>query len=234
MATYQGQTVDVYEDFEDALSTWVETDLQSKINVADSAAEYAGTNGMSALLDGTGLGYIHYPVGSTLTAASLGFWFYSGHLADWSGGPVIVSVCDIAEPPTNVWNTYVVREQSGADNVIRFRIRGTAWANGPTIVDNTWYWLTVLATRNGTCTLRVYDTSAAQVGSDATVTGLDNVTNGFTFGKCGAGALTNSFYFDDIVLDWTDATFPLLGWSVGGGATSKVPQLMAQYRRRRS
>ena len=237
MATYFGQTVDVYEDFEDALVTWVETDLSGVLDPHSASAQYPGDSGSAGMaidMTASHTAYIRYPVGFASTPVSIGFWFYTGAYGTWANGPFIAFLGDIAELPDNLRVISISRDAGATDNLDKIVIRGNAApVNGPLIANSTWYWITAQAVRNGTCTVRVYDTSFAQVGADVTCTGNDNAINALTLGGAPGDPTATSIYFDEYVADWTDATFPLLGWDSGISGTS-VPVKSNFYRRMRA
>ena len=215
MATFHGQTVDIHEDFEDALDgSWVETDTGSLLDPNDAAAEYAGTYGMSVDLNSATAAWVAYTFATPHDNYSLGWWFNTAALSPYFGGvPIFYAYADGG----SVLRIY--QERDAGDNTKRFQIRGSGDAiDGPTCVDDTWYWLTVDVVRNGTSTLRVYDTAGDQVGIDVTVDTVDYATQYLWYGnRDGGTSVASSWYFDDAVMDWTAQTFPLLGWSAGPG-----------------
>ena len=81
--------------------------------------------------------------------------------------------------------------------------------------------------------MRVYDTSENLVGSEQTCTGKDNDWRYLNFGLLGNLDMSDTnvnFYWDAIVADWTDATYPLLGWETAEGG---IVQHSFYYNRRR-
>lgn len=90
---------------------------------------------------------------------------------------------------------------------------------------DTWYWITWKYTANTAVNgfrVTVYDTSGNQVGTEKVRptyndTGVYEVNWGSFSGYSQSDATT--LYFDDLLLDWTDATYPL-GPGEGGGSHS--------------
>jgi WD40 repeat protein len=73
---------------------------------------------------------------------------------------------------------------------------------------DTWYWVT--AAYGTTHTLRVYDANGNQVGVERTRTGSAQASTQATLGNLiGDEGGGGPFDFDDWIMDWTDATFPL-------------------------
>jgi len=222
VAIFHGQTVDVHEDFENALDgSWVETDTDNNIDVNDAAAKYAGTNGMSLDYYGDNAGvekaHIRYNMGAERTDLSVGWWWYSGAMSSFSGS---ADIANWAGATTGTTNLRVYYHKAGG-STYEVDIRGTGYsANRKAISVNTWYWLTLDLNKNGTCTLRVYNTSGAEVdaGTSVTATANNGVCQYFYLGFTGTPTDEEGvIYYDDFVADWADATFPLLGWTVAGG-----------------
>lgn len=213
-------TYDLYEDFEDALgASWSETDADNNLNPADATAKYNGAQGMSVNYRGDTAGAnisnILYNSGGERTAASIGFWFRGPSIG--SNADVVIAGVSIATDTNNV-RIYYTRVTGP---VYRLRLRGTGFsANVKTVQPNTWYWVTLNYVKNDTCTLRVYGTDTVEIdaATSVTCTANNNVCNYFAFGARG-GATDEDIenWFDDIVIDWTDSTFPLLGWETAAG-----------------
>jgi hypothetical protein len=232
MATYQGQTVDVYEDFEDALGAgWTETDVNSVLNPNDSAAKYAGTNGMSWDPTGAYAAQVVYDTGSNRSSVSLGYWFRLPTQAIWEYGGVSPFIMDDGASE----NCRLYFGGTGASpQVYNARLRNNVGTYSSEIIipaSNVWYWITIQMVQNGNLSLSIYNASQAQVGSTVTVA-AGNLT--FRTFRLQSSSLVSTIptYWDDFILDYTDATFPLLGWSVAGAGTS-IPAMMAHYARLR-
>lgn len=89
---------------------------------------------------------------------------------------------------------------------------GLVNSNASALASNTWYLITAKYTSNGTCYARAYDTNLVQVGQEITDTG-HNSNPRYLHVPSDAVETTEStvkFFYDDIMIDWTDATYPLL------------------------
>jgi hypothetical protein len=146
---------------------------------------------------------------------------------DWTSAPGAAAVSYgfwFKTPTSTVDSTSVMifRCYGGADYVCRvaiyddgtksFRIRGNAsYVNhSATWAANTWYWVSVLGDAGGTCRLRIYNDSGTELGTEQTVTAADTTTTGFSLGVDHVyTAGTGSMYWDDLIVDTTDATYPL-------------------------
>jgi hypothetical protein len=97
------------------------------------------------------------------------------------------------------------------------------------ISDDTWYWITVKHVRNDKLYLRVYDTSGAQVESEVSIAlSADRASEWFSFGSyigTDGAHFNETLLFDDLIVDWTDATFPL-----GPGSSSSIEQEGFRFR----
>lgn len=207
---------DLFEDFEDALAGWTEDDTAGKLDPLDNTAEYAGTYGMSVLWDNAAIALIQRDIGSDKTNISVGFWFYGQALGAFSAGGPVFRCDDLILTTGN----YVLKchWHRSVDNTYMLALEGTgALQHTGTLSVSTWYWITIDVDRNNTSTLRVYDTAHSQVGVDVTTTARDFAIRHIGFGKINTISDGSSAGFmDNIVSDWTDATFPLLGWETGG------------------
>ena len=215
-------TVDLWQTFETALPTG--TNLNGTDNNASAAwqvngiwttsinAENAifstfnstGDTGVLGLVcdNNTGSGNLFCDLNSYPTTQSVGIW-------------IKVTAC---ATDTYVW-LYDVGElgTAGAIASVKFQnISGTTslvligTGNSSTITAsvNTWYWLTCLFVKNGTCKMRLYSTAGVQVGSEVTCTG--NNENFYYHEILGVtSSSTGVRYWDDLVIDKTTAVFPL-------------------------
>lgn len=229
MPTFHGQTVDLWEDFEDALGAgWTAADPDTNLSLAAGAA-YAGAQGFRMDQNGASgtpdAAYESYNTGAERTDLSVGFW-YRGPA--YTGDPENAIIFNWGN--SNGGTTNVRAYWRKASGVYRLAIRGTAFSTGVTVSTATWYWVTIDLNKNGTCTLRVYDTTGTQVGSDDTCTANNSACNYLIVGATSVGARDENVNhdWDDFVADWTDATWPLLGWDTGGGATVPIHLLRPQ------
>jgi hypothetical protein len=226
---------DMYEDFEDDLgASWTETDPDTNIDVANAAAKYYGALGMAEDSRGSGspadIAHIRYNMGAEKTDLSVGFWFRGATIA------AATSIQSIFAWATATLTVNLRAYYYKASGVYTFRLRnaaGTWSAVQKTISPATWYWMTLDLNKNDVSTLRIYDTAGAEVDAAnvCNVTASNNACQYLFWGAIVTGA-DEAFvnYFDDLVVDWTDATFPLLGWEAAGGG-AVIPVMMASYKR---
>ena len=230
MADFHGQTVDLHQGFEAPLGAgWTETDPDNNVNPQDAAAKYAGSYGASFNLNGNTAGgessYLGYDIGGAQDPISAGFWFYAAP----GSATFLLELFAPSAVPTNM-GTYCAKiyyaRSAGGDYAIRWR-GGSGFSDDIAITSGAWYWITVYTARNATSTINVY-TAAHNLVDTKNVTGFDNGgIDSICFGVGGSYDQDVSIYFDDVVVDWTDATFPLLGWTVGGGIS--MPLVMLQH-----
>lgn len=94
------------------------------------------------------------------------------------------------------------------------------------IAGNTWYWCTAKYTQNVNGKARIYNgTTGAQVGSEQTVTAGNQPCTTFDFGNISGatGPFVGNMLFDNLLVDWTNAIYPLGPGSaaaLGGGVVS--------------
>ena len=205
---YPDFAYDVYENFEDAslASGLTLIDTTSAITLPSSTQHYMGSNSMAVDLAGLAAqAQINYD-GISSNNISFGFWFRTGSYGNWDGGPTIINA-----------------QNDGYGNLIRIADERNAGSNdrqlageGGTVAvsDYTWYWITVQYNRNATSYWRVYDATNALVGTQQSFTAPDYAVDNILFGSWAAD-FSCIIYFDDLVIDRTDATFPLLGWETG-------------------
>jgi hypothetical protein len=231
MADFHGQTVDTVVDFESALpSGWAETDVSGVLDIANTSADYAGTYGMLYDQTGTAVAYIEYTLPAGHSAVSGGLWYNTRTFTAWNGDGVMVQVMS----STTESALRILFGRSGGDNSLVHRIRnlaGTFSSTNSSWSENTWYWITWILTQNGTMYARIYDTTGTQVGSEVSVA-CGNV-DALTVQIRGNISNATDPWYDDVVVDHTSATYPLLGWVAAGGGGSVVTAYQVYYDRMR-
>lgn len=194
---------DYYEDFEDALGgDWTETDPEGVLDPQSTNAEYRGSQGVKYNWSGGNTASLVFDLPSGAVAAlSMGVW-YKTPAND--NAKVTIGIMDHS-------SNFIFRIYN-YPTYLRLRNDSGTWSDtNITVSANTWYWLTMKAVKGDTCTLRAYDTNHDQVGDDITVAGDNNDIEELTlFGD--AEDVETVIYMDEVVMDKTDATFPLLGW----------------------
>jgi len=205
---FYGQTVNFYEDFEDALNgSWTETDASSVLDPQDAAAKYAGTYGMSVDLDGDALAYLRLDTASESAHVSVGFW-YKTVAEDLSPALIFFRAFPGSGYTLQLYEGTTYLMMRGADG----------YQNAQSVSNNTWYWITVDIVQNDTSTLRVYDTSHNEVGTAVTTTANNTAIQRIDIGRVTDDSLstrTGAIYFDEFVEDHDGGVYPILGWAVG-------------------
>lgn len=210
MATYMGQTVDVFEDFEDSTldASLSETDTESNLTVSSGTQYKNGSAAMECDADGMGApAYLSYT--TDVGNISVGFWYRTPALADWSYMPALFTFLrggysDMA---------YVEYKYSGDQPYIKFWIAASSTTIN--VSSGAWYWITGQVNRNATSYWALYDSTGTQVGSTYSSSAADYNVDRARIGMCDIHAISSTEYFDDYVIDSTDGTFPLLGWESG-------------------
>lgn len=138
--------------------------------------------------------------GSAVATLSAGVWF------------------KFVGPTPNVNKTIFDFSNSGGE-IIEVAMEGTSKMvgfsgggnNGVALVSGTFYWITAKITQNATSYVKVYDTTGAQVGTEVSATAGNQTIRYITLGDTLNETADNSIvtYWDDFLLDWTDATYPL-------------------------
>jgi hypothetical protein len=170
----------------------------------------SGTNGSVAYLDWT------FPAGES--ALSLGLWYYTSEPGEFVEGPHFLTLINnsfgqlerIADENDSTTNDRVIRLSGPPAPYAPYEI---------SVNSDTWYWCTLQWIQNGTGTLSVYSlsgTTFSLVGSvtfnDALVNTSDVAVTDLALGNYQAttGAVTGDSYTDDLIVDYTTDTFPLL------------------------
>lgn len=220
MPTFYGQTVDVAEDFEGSYpnSGWSETDASGKLSQSATAV-YEGTNGMLYDYTGAADAYITYDTGADRTALSVGFWFRMPAYTAWAGLGLIMSVRSSGA------EDQVIRLSAGRNSgtnayEIAARANGGSFTTAIGLAASTWYWVTVKLVNGGDISLSVYNTAETLIATQTVACGAFSGRY-VSVGAYSAFSATANAYWDNIVIDYTTAAFPLLGWATGGGGNRR-------------
>jgi hypothetical protein len=205
-----GANATVWENCEDAT-------LQSgfttggTVTFGDSNSEWnsasdGGVYGATMPLDGVA-NYIQYQIDDD--SVSWGAWFKT---PDWGNNDSnfgVIYVWSTGSFDAGEYNLYLRLDCDGCGMSPSLMLRG---ASGTTTVAalaaNTWYFITMQAVRNGTSSVRLYDSSKTVIGaSNITRTAYDynDDYHGFGIKYTKAGKYVR---WDDIVF-YSDSTFPL-------------------------
>ncbi len=196
-----------------AAGSWSITDPNSLLSIQASAEDTGhaatgdtGTRGMACNLNGGNAGYVEWTPPSNLNSFSIGLWYKTGKAVAWSGGPVLVRLFNNAYGPV----LYLTDQDSPYTN--QRQIDVNPWNQPVTgVADNTWYWITLKWTQNGPGSMSVYDTSLNLIGT-STFTDTTNVpVQTIALGNQGSVAEPGATSaFDDLIVDYSHANFPLL------------------------
>jgi len=208
-------TYDVWVDFESntdctdaqidatdhtAVGSWSNT--VGNLGCVSTAAKVHGDKGAAGAAAAGGVGRLKYILPASIGAASLGFWFKSGSgYAGWGVANQIILVVILEDE-----SLFYLGEGTNSGTNAR-ELYGTG-ADAITISDSTWYWITVGCTQNDVCEWALYNTSDAQVGATQENAIGNYYIDSIQIGS-ESGISATDLYYDDLVMDFTDATFPL-------------------------
>ena len=207
-----GTNAAAWENCEDASleSGFTETDADGNGTFGDADAN-AGMTGSSggwevSLNSVSNIAKLAYATADA--SISVGFWFKT----------------KITQPNDSYDDLIFETDDGGGDYVVyvstycdfcsaapALQIRGNgSVTTHTTLAQNTWYFISLKITRNGTSAIRAYDSSGdALEVADTTITGGDFAISSIYIGNLDSNEDTNDFYrFDDFLI-YTDQTWPL-------------------------
>ena len=145
--------------------------------------------------------YVSYNFGANKTTASVGFWIR--HTFDGSG--VFINPIDISGGGSLA--ALSVKDGGAPGFAVETDGGDGAYV---TVSGNTWYWCSLTYVQNNICTLTVFDTSGAVVGTSTNTTG-NNPCNLVRFGRVDAHTASHPstyYHMDDILIRWATAFKP--------------------------
>jgi Concanavalin A-like lectin/glucanases superfamily/Bacterial Ig-like domain (group 2) len=165
-----------------------------------------GNRGIAYDLANGGTGNIQWGLPASQSTLSFGLWYKTGQPGPWIEGPHFVTLYN--------WGTgnllRLSDERSSGNNARQIRV--SPLDSAVPVTDNTWYWLTMKWTQQGVGTFNVYDTFFNLIGSvnftDAFNSPVQAILLGNTSNTAGQPGITT--YYDDFIIDYTNANFPLL------------------------
>jgi hypothetical protein len=157
-------------------------------------------------------------------ALSFGFWFKVGSafVGSFDEHDIFVARRNLGGT-----NYYVKLSDNGNNPRIYLFAEDKDYSPGITINPETWYWITGKWVLNTDLSLRVYNDAGVQVGTQQRYTGSANSDRIIHF-AVGSwigptdGNTEGVLRFDDFVVDWADATYPL-GPNSGGSPLPGPP-----------
>lgn len=206
-----------------SVGSWSIVDLNSRLSMSASAemtfegkingiTDVSGTRGMryeSPIDFDPGRIVYQFSTRKSTVSAGVAFKFPTEYVGSFEGGqPDLLVIRNILG--TNELYVKLVDNNGGRFHL--FTVESN-YSDAILVEPETWYWITVTYGPD-LHKLRVYDMSTGdQVGEEQTLPGAGAVNEeaatvilGSLIGDTGGGG---PFDFDDLVLDWTDASFPL-------------------------
>jgi hypothetical protein len=192
-------------------AVWNETDTASLLDDVDSGQAHSGTNSMVVLGNATTEAHQRYDTGETRTDISISVWIYAPASSGGDDSPRLVQFGASSTGTYGMWAGF--RKASGAYYFIA-RGAGDIVAGSKSITANAWYRLEIDYTQNDTSTVKVYNTAGSLLDT-VSITATNNASRYLFLGKIGNSTTTwGSFYFDDLGIDYADATTPLSPFTV--------------------
>jgi hypothetical protein len=178
-----------------------------------------GTLGMAYNLANGAVGYTAWILPTAQSSLSFGLWYKTGQPGDWVEGPHFITLFNAAAGPLERLSD----ERSSQDNSRQIRVSPLDVAVG--VNDNTWYWCTVKWVEGGLGSFSVYDASLNLVGTTTFTDGggspAQQILLGDSEGTTGEAGETT--YFDDLIVDYTYANFPLIPRAPASASVSLNP-----------
>ena len=189
----------------------------------DTVSGAPGSRGLQYNTSNIIVSYDTWAPPSAKTQMSVGFWMKtstqptSGY--GYAEGPHFFGFASDAQG--DLWR--LSDERDGATNNRQIRISpGSGSGKAVTVADGTMYWVTFKMVKNGLVQLSVYDTKLNLVGtaslSDTDNTNIDYIWLGNDLTQNPALAYTE--LLDDLIVDYTNAKFPLLPATSNATVTS--------------
>mgnify|MGYP000871473912 CR=1 FL=1 len=215
-------TVDYWQDFElSAISTaqleahdnnacsscWTITDNgglsvsasgESTMDTCPGGSSDSGSNGLALLWSGRPDSSVTLNISTAKANLSGGFWVKTVDVPSWSGGIILISLQD----STSTTRASLINKRDGGTNAQKL---GTY-----TCSTDTWYWVAWEYVQNDYFYYEIYSADGTQVATDSASVGDYTIKFIKLFNRPATDAEITS-YMDDVVVDVTDATHPLMG-----------------------
>lgn len=193
------------------VSLWTTTDTASNLDDAATGQKYAGSKSLSVKGDNATLAYQIYDTGATRTTLSVSFWFYLPTSSTGDDGFVI---SQFGASTTGTYGMRIMLRKAAGN--YQFGARGTELVYGTTNnTSNAWYRVEGYFAQNAASSVKIYNAGGSLVDT-INITASNNNSRYLFIGKCSTTATTGwgVFYWDDLGVDWADATTPLSPFSV--------------------
>jgi hypothetical protein len=194
--------------------TWDTRRTGSLLTIAAAAEDPAhavtgdtGARGLVYNLGPGGQGWIQWNLPGDKHSLSFGLWYRTYHASPWDEGPHFITLYNNVYGPMERFSD----ERSGGTNQRQVRVSPLDNAISG-IFDNTWYWFTMKWVQNGSGVAQVYDTHLNLIGSVTFSDSINLPVQAILLGSSisEGGRPGQTIYFDDLVVDYTNAAFPLL------------------------
>lgn len=197
-------------------------DIYTPFNVDSTVYDSAGTRGMKITMQANQ--FIHIDFGSEIDTLSCGFFFlFGGPSVNWSPRDIAAWYDDSGQ-----YQFLQIYDQASGDEIPYFHAHwqpgGSGFGNDVDFDRDTWYWVTMNYAEGGeTFRVRFYETIGwTSIGeSTGSVTSGPDGADTFVLGCVKYGASSSQYvYFDNLIIDITDGTFPL---GPGSGPDAVAP-----------
>src|SRR5580704_11883182 len=200
--------------------TWTVTNTKGSLSAIaasqDTIAGSPGTRGIQySSTTGDPQDYMQFALPATKNQVSLGMYYctsnQSSSVFNFEEGPHFLGFS--SNSYGDLWR--LVDERNAVDNSRSIRISPTGPTNSVKInvTDNTCYWLAFRYVKSGTVDFSIYDTNLNLIQHVSTPETFGQTVDNLFLGNDLANGDSQTFYtfkFDDLIVDYTNANFPLL------------------------
>jgi hypothetical protein len=185
-------------------SVWTTVSDEKTTTSSINSTADTGTRGLRRSFTNAATSYVQYTLPAVKTNVSVGFWYRAPNTPAWAGGNKLV----YAYPTVSVKFT---QQGTASQPKIVLGYGGSEGTASSALTPNSWYWVTAKFVKGGTCSCTVYDSTGAAIATQpGNVTSLNNNIESLIIGDNNAHITANTFDgTDDVVADWTTATYPL-------------------------
>lgn len=172
------------------------------ISTVNSTSDSGGTRGYVG--NHNVPNYARIDLNTYPTSQSVGFWFKVTALSTNTYAHVAAQ----GEGSTAAACIAILRVENNSGAYTSFLYNSGGSSSTFSISVNTWYWAAIKYVKNGTCTLYLYDSTGASLGSPVTLAGQNKSTFYHFFGGLGSTSPTGDTYIDDYIIDKDADVFP--------------------------
>ena len=200
--------------------SWIMSNPDSALTVASNAQDgisgATGNRGLQYSTANGGVDYVAMFLPSTQNSVSIGMWYCTSNQSSssyaYQEGPHFFGFYNNAFGPT--WR--LSDEHNSVDNVRSIRLSPTgpdaASLRRIPVSDNTCYWISMKLVKGSTITFNLYDTSLNLLGSVNTAESFNQSVDLVWLGnqQQTSASLAYAIEMDDLIIDYSNANFPLL------------------------